>query len=102
MQVGETKTYKLPQIYNIRYTYFPCYKIYQCYLCLGSTYIIFYANSTYFEICLVFLCQLYIRYKDQALYSRQPMGFAGCWNWWRGGCYNFRMDGLYASIWGAY
>lgn len=30
------------------------------------------------------------------------MLYAGCWNWWRGGCYNFGMDGLYASIWGAY
>lgn len=69
MQVGKTETYKLQQIYIICYTYFPCYKIYHCHLCLGSTYIIFYANSTYFEICIVFLCQLYIRYKDQALYT---------------------------------
>lgn len=27
---------------------------------------------------------------------------AGCWNRWGGWCYNFRMDGLHASLWGDY
>lgn len=26
--------------------------------------------------------------------------FAGCWNWWRGWCHCFWMDGLHASVWG--
>lgn len=27
---------------------------------------------------------------------------AGCGNWWGGWCYNFRVDGLHAIVWGDY